>query len=110
MAKPGEPKQSVKGARSDEVDASKGIFPADVPHPDDAETRMAGELGGGPYEESGRSSLESNVEPGKHPPAPSLETSGASSGADRPESDRRNAAPERRAARGSLPPHTESRP
>ncbi len=53
--------------RSDEVDQSKGIFPAGVPHPEGAEERTPGELGGGPYEESGRG----GVGPALETPTPS---------------------------------------
>jgi rubrerythrin len=40
--------------RIDEVDQSKGIFPADAPHPASDTARAPGALGGGPYDESGR--------------------------------------------------------
>jgi hypothetical protein len=48
---------SAGKGRSDEVDASRGIFPPGAPHPEGAEVRMPGSLGGGPYQESGRSGL-----------------------------------------------------
>jgi hypothetical protein len=51
--------ESTGAGQSDEVDASKGIFPFGSPHPKDAEVVPAGSLGGGPYEESGRSGLDS---------------------------------------------------
>lgn len=54
-----EQKPQPSGAgQSDQVDASKGIFPFGSPHPKDAEVMPAGNLGGGPYEESGRSGLD----------------------------------------------------
>lgn len=121
MAKPEEPKQGAerRGGTSDEVDASKGIWPADVPHPKDAEPRMAGELGGGPYDESGRSSLEGSTETERHLRADRREERPTDAGGDarsaqdaRPPADLEPAVleKERREVRGSLPPHRESRP
>jgi len=49
--------------RTDSFDSTKGIFPFDAPHPANAETRMPGELGGAKYEESGRSGLDTMLEP-----------------------------------------------
>jgi hypothetical protein len=46
--------------RTDEVDQSRGIFPPGVPHPEGAEIRMPGSLGGGPYEESGRGGVDNS--------------------------------------------------
>lgn len=48
--------------QKDEVDQSKGIFPAGVPHPAGAPVRPPGELGGGPYEESGRGGVAVSVD------------------------------------------------
>lgn len=73
-----DPLAAGKG-RIDEVDQSKGVFPAGVPHPPDAEPRMPGSMGGGSYEESGRGGVELPggpvaprapvVEPGNQAPA-----------------------------------------
>ena len=51
------PLEGGKG-RIDEVDQSKGIFPAGVPHPPAAQPRSPGSIGGGSYEESGRGGVE----------------------------------------------------
>jgi len=48
--------------RIDEVDQSRGIFPAGVPHPEGAPVRAPGALGGGPYEESGRGGVAISLE------------------------------------------------
>lgn len=52
-----DPLEAGKG-RIDEVDQSKGVFPAGVPHPPGAEPRMPASMGGGSYEESGRAGVE----------------------------------------------------
>ncbi|MCL2449170.1 MAG: cupin domain-containing protein [Polyangiaceae bacterium] len=49
----GDPLRQGKGRR-DEVDAKHGVFPPGAPHPQGAEVRAPGTIGGGPYDESGR--------------------------------------------------------
>lgn len=51
------PLEGGKG-RIDEVDQSKGVFPAGASHPPGAEPRTPGEMGGGSYDESGRGGVE----------------------------------------------------
>ncbi|HSN97903.1 MAG TPA: hypothetical protein VLS89_06380 [Candidatus Nanopelagicales bacterium] len=55
-----DPLSQGKG-RTDEVDQSKGFFPPGVPHPEGAEIRSPGSIGGGPYDESGRGGADISV-------------------------------------------------
>ncbi|MBI2390107.1 MAG: hypothetical protein HYV09_11015 [Deltaproteobacteria bacterium] len=98
-------RERSKPVSSDEVDASKGIFPFGTPHPDDATPVQPGELGGGPYEESGRSGLGTGSA-GAEPI-----TEGASVPVERPSSasagERKSTEPGE--PKGALPEHRESR-
>lgn len=98
-------RERSKPVSSDEVDASKGIFPFGTRHPEDATPVQPGELGGGPYEESGRSGLDT----GSAGAEPIQE--GASVPIERPSSEsageRESAEP--REPKGELPSHRDSR-
>lgn len=92
--------------RSDEVDQSKGIFRPETPHPEGAEVRAPGELGGGPYEESGRGNPAGSLEERQ------VDAGAAGAGAAAPpagelvDSDR---APDEGRPAGALPPHGDRR-
>lgn len=96
-----DPQTPGKG-RVDEVDQSRGIFPPGVPHPEGAEIRPPGSLGGGPYEESGRGGV-MGVGRSLEQPNPAVESAGEETATpDAPSA-------EEQAPKGALPPHEEQK-
>jgi hypothetical protein len=88
--------------RIDEVDQSKGFFPPGVPHPEGAEIRMPGSIGGGSYDESGRGGVD--VSPGQSTSGTSamdMERATGAMGGEAPEGERT----EETEHKGALPPH-----
>lgn len=105
MAQPREsrpdPLTQGKG-RTDEVDQSKGIFPPGVPHPEGAEVRTPGSLGGGPYEESGRGGVEAAAGQSTAGEAPAdAEEAAGQAGGEAPEGE----GAEEKEPKGALPRH-----
>jgi hypothetical protein len=101
--KGGRPDPYAEGkGRTDEVDQSKGFFPPGVPHPEGAEIRTPGSIGGGSYDESGRGGVDVSV-------GQSTSTGGlvdrlpatGAMGGEAPEGERA----EDKEPKGSLPPH-----
>ena len=95
-----DPSAQTEG-RSDEVDQSKGIFPPGVPHPKDAETRVPGKLGGGPYEESGRGGV-AGASASLDRPDPAVESASGGEASGEATAEAGNA--EDQEPKGALPP------
>jgi hypothetical protein len=95
-----DPSKPAEG-RFDEVDQSKGIFPPNVPHPEGAETRLPGKLGGGPYEESGRGGV-AGVGRSLDQPNPAVESASGGETSGETTADERDA--EDQEPKGALPP------
>lgn len=93
-----EEREKSRGPESDEVDASKGIFPAGTKHPEGAKPIAPGELGGGPYDESGRSGLDVATEGG----AAEAKSEEQTSVPIRPKAE---GSEEKGEPKGALPPH-----
>lgn len=92
--------------RTDEVDQSKGFFPPGVPHPEGAEIRSPGSIGGGPYEESGRGGLGVSLEPSSAGRIPKEQpTMGQTTG----EVPQGQPAAEEMEPKGALPPHEQGK-
>jgi hypothetical protein len=92
--------------RTDEVDQSKGIFPPGVPHPEGAEIRMPGSLGGGPYEESGRGGVDFSPGQSASGTLPiDEEPATGQVGGEAPQGERA----EERETKGVLPPHEQGK-
>lgn len=88
--------------RTDEVDQSKGIFPPGVPHPEGAEIRSPGSIGGGPYEESGRGGVEVIAGPSSTVAAQAdAESAAGQTGGEAPEGEQA----EEEEPKGALPQH-----
>ena len=94
----GRPDPLTQGkGRKDEVDQSRGIFPPGVPHPEGAEIRTPGSLGGGPYEESGRGGVDVSIgQSTSRTPLPDEEAEGSGEEAQGGRADER-------APKGALP-------
>lgn len=101
------PDPSTQGkGQIDEVDQSKGVFPPGVPHPEGAELRYPGSIGGGPYEESGRGGIgvlggrqsSSRTSPKDSEPVAAERTDDEEPQAERPEDEEKKPG-------GVLPPH-----
>jgi hypothetical protein len=103
--------QAGAGAQSrrDDVDATKGIFPYGSAHAADAKVMMPGELGGGPYEESGRSALDVTMNPAGIGAAEQL-VEGASAPLPNEEELRPSQLDRLEAKGGRLPAHRASHP
>lgn len=92
--------------RTDEVDQSKGIFPPGVPHPEGAEVRPPGSLGGGPYEESGRGGVGVTAGQSTTAAAPEeAEPAAGQAGGEAPEGERA----EEKKPKGALPQHEQAK-
>jgi hypothetical protein len=90
--------------RTDEVDQSRGIFPLGVPHPEGAEIRPAGAIGGGPYDESGRGGVEVTFEHSSSDLVDRLPATGPT-GEEAPQGERA----EEKEPKGALPPHEQGK-
>ncbi len=91
--------------RTDEVDQSKGFFPLGVPHPEGAEIRSPGSIGGGPYEESGRGGVATGNEPSTSGAWPDRTPATAPIGGEAQEGERA----EEKEPKGALPPHEQAK-
>ena len=87
----------------DEVDASKGVFPFGTKHPEGAELKQAGEMGGTRYEESGRSGLDTMANP-EGISAEAIEQAAEIAAGPEPRASK----PEAKEPKGELPRHRES--